>query len=160
MRVLFLDIDGVLNSHAFIATRGPDRVGGHWAARDIDPAAVARLNRVLEATEALVVVSSMWRLLHRRTVLCDILGECGFKGKILGVTPRINEDYSRGREIAQWLRENEREPVTSYAVVDDDFDAGVGHGPRFVQTSFSVGMDDAAADRLISILLREVDGDG
>jgi hypothetical protein len=64
-RILFLDFDGVLNSRGFLAmSRG--LAISRYPHSEIDPEAVARVNRILERTEAEVVVSSSWR--HGRTL--------------------------------------------------------------------------------------------
>lgn len=39
-------------------------------------------------------------------------------------------------------------------MIDDDFDAGVGHAPSFVRTTMDEGLTDALADRCIEILTR------
>lgn len=51
-KVLFLDIDGVLNAHFFDV----DAQSSH-----IKPKCVERLNRVLKATRCALVISSAWR---------------------------------------------------------------------------------------------------
>jgi hypothetical protein len=67
-RLIFLDIDGVLNSAQFRAdnTNGEGVVivnGTFDATSHIDPQRVARLNRLIETTNAEVVLSSSWRKL-------------------------------------------------------------------------------------------------
>ena len=55
-KVIFLDIDGVMNS---FSTRPQDPRG---LVDFLDPANVAVLNAVVEASGAVVVVTSTWRL--------------------------------------------------------------------------------------------------
>jgi hypothetical protein len=84
VKVIFLDFDGCLNSAAYLKSRPEDeRVG----VIGLDRAAVARLNRLVHATGASIVVSSTWR--HGRSVaqLAKILCEVGFEGYVLGATP-------------------------------------------------------------------------
>jgi hypothetical protein len=54
MKVVFLDIDGVLNC---TKTKNPRKFP-----YVVDPKLLARLNRLLERTAAKVVLSSSWRL--------------------------------------------------------------------------------------------------
>jgi len=51
-KIIFLDIDGVLNNHVF------DRIAG---SSTILPVCVGQLNRIIHATGAAVVLSSAWR---------------------------------------------------------------------------------------------------
>lgn len=78
--VLFLDIDGVLNSARWFSVRagGDNRDGLTREEYQIDPDAVAILNRILGATGAHVVVSSTWRLLHTPTAIHRILRRRGY----------------------------------------------------------------------------------
>ena len=93
MRVVFLDFDGVLNSHAYQATLPPEVRGGVMG---LDRAAVARLNKLVHAAEAEMVVSSTWR--HSRTTrqLRDLLQEHGFVGTVRGRTPQWIEKGKGG----------------------------------------------------------------
>ena len=70
MKVLFLDIDGVLNTGRFIAAnRESDarifagRASDEWWLSMIDPTAADRIRRIIIATGCVVVVSSSWRLM-------------------------------------------------------------------------------------------------
>ncbi len=163
MKLIFLDIDGVLNSVAWQDTQrqrggyglGPYRVA-YWARR-IDPAAVQRLNRLLAGTGAAVVVSSAWRTLLTRQELTFCLTENGFMGEIIGETPEKEAvmDYgfpaavSRWEEIALYLAGWGQTP--EYAILDDD---PMPDAPteNFVRTDYKVGLTDADADRAITIL--------
>jgi hypothetical protein len=172
VKVLFLDVDGVLNQHDFCqkAMCGP-----------IHRDKVERLNRVLDATGAKVVLSSAWRyILFRKEAtlrgLDWLLRSHGMlSDRLIGVTredtmiaketagwdgktkwPQENE---RGSQIIGWLNQtggwNERYldmPPSRYAVVDD-LDIGISAaGHPFVQTDGKVGLTEADADRLIELL--------
>ena len=65
MRIVFLDFDGVLNSHAYFNAR-TEKFEDVGEAGELDPTAVERLNRIIDATGALVVVSSSWRYARSR----------------------------------------------------------------------------------------------
>lgn len=155
--VLFLDFDGVLNSRRYFETLTgrPDGVGLFDDYSQIDPAAVERLNRVIEKTGTRVVVSSTWRIMHSPGSLYEILCKRGFRSGIYGCTPVRREDKGRYREIRAWLDSNGHNGP--FAIVDDDHNAGIGYAPQFVRTTFDEGLTDADADRLIAILTRESD---
>lgn len=160
MRVLFLDIDGVLNSMAYFQRIAGTRDGLSLPAftrSQFDPEAVEHLNRIVAKTECCVVISSSWRLAYRRTQMYDLLREVGFKGRVLDMTPNLMTDV-RAREIQAWLTEHREERfVERFAIVDDNHDAGIGYAPYFVQTEFATGLTEVHADKLIDILTREND---
>lgn len=113
MKVLFLDIDGVCNSAAWV------RQGNNpW--NGTDPAAVALVRRIIKETKCDVVLSSTWRLYaeSRATVKRDV---CHY----IDVTKDMQGGakwgvVERGLEVQEWL---ERHPaVTEYAILDDNSD--------------------------------------
>jgi len=164
MKVLFLDIDGVLNSRTFYLQKVGTPDGRDLLAFDVehfDPRAVDLLNGVISHTDALVVISSAWRLIHSPGAISRMLRQKGFHGRVIDRTPggcdAFNAYGARGRnnEIRLWL-DGARE-VESFAIVDDDHDAGVGYAPYFVQTEFETGLTETHAEKLIKILMRESD---
>lgn len=147
MRVLFLDIDGViLSGNELYRTRN-----NRW----LPPAQIALLNDVCERTGALVIVSSTWRMDERCR---DLLTAAGFTGGFHEDwrTKRWHQVGSlyaadrRGGEIADWL--DRHQEVERYAIVDDDSDMRSDQLPWFVQTPFLDGMQREHADRLIELL--------
>lgn len=113
MKVLFLDIDGVCNSAAWVK-----RGNNPW--HGTDPEAVKLVRRIIKETKCDVVLSSTWRLYPeaRAVVKRDV---CHFidvtkdmqGGEKWGVT-------ERGHEVQEWL---DRHPaVTQYAILDDNSD--------------------------------------
>jgi hypothetical protein len=112
-RVIFLDIDGVMNS---VATRPEHR---HGLVSWLDPANVAVLNQIVEATGAVIVVSSTWRLAMPFAELRANFRAAGCVAEIVDVTPDIAA-RERVREIVAWLA-RQSEPPRRYAIIDDDF---------------------------------------
>ncbi len=136
MRVLFLDIDGVL--HLF--------PGG------ASKAALIQLRRIVAETRCMVVLSSDWRLYGElEQVEKDMRAKLGYDGPPLyGCTPDLMGP-GRGLEIAAWLA-MQPEIVQGWAVVDDRNDEMACVQHRLVQTVPSIGLDETAADRLIELL--------
>lgn len=61
MKVIFLDIDGVLNyTKWYTNERNPGNLHGQEG--DLDPLCVDRIIRICEETGAKVVISSDWRI--------------------------------------------------------------------------------------------------
>ena len=146
--VLFLDVDGVLNSARFLREnpgafdRGEDEAGA------MDTVAVARLEQVLVRTGALIVVSSTWRILNTVEQILDFLHRRGApSAKIIGVTPHLT-GY-RGEEIKTYLKEHPE--VTRFAIVDDDSDMAPYHH-KLVKTTWEEGMLDEHVELLVTML--------
>ena len=76
IKVVFLDFDGVLNSKEFF--KSPRHEESEAGA--LDPEAIARLNRLLAATGAVVVISSSWRHGYTVGALASMLESRGFVG--------------------------------------------------------------------------------
>jgi hypothetical protein len=106
MKVLFLDIDGVLNCPA---TRNPRQFP-----YVVDQRLLARLRKLLDRTKAKVVLSSTWRL--------DPVGLFAAKHwgvPFIGVCPDKPRS-PRCKEILSWLADHPT--ATRYAVIDDEDD--------------------------------------
>lgn len=150
--VLFLDIDGVLNSGRFFREQYGQvdgRTSEAFAAAQVDPAAVALLNRILADAGADVVVSSTWRLMHRLSDLRGILRSRGFTGRIIGRTPNLG-GKPRGHEIQAWLVGRPEQPP-AFCILDDD--AGMAHlAPFLVRTTFAEGLTEAHVARCVALL--------
>lgn len=156
MKVIFLDIDGVLNSEVFWTTqkqhirkqlaleagRTKDEAS---ALANIDPEGVARILKIVKETGAEIVVSSTWRY-------DDCLNyKLRFMGipHTYGITP-WSRDRHRGSEIKEWL--DEHPEVTNYVIIDDDNDMLDEQEPHFVQTSWYDGINDYNVEKAIEIL--------
>ncbi len=162
MRIVFLDFDGVLNSHEYMRDRAPAEERA--SVTGLDRVAVARLNRMVESGCAEVVVSSSWR--HGRTLheLRVILADAGFTGEVVGKTPDcahkpeggLWHGAMRGNEVQSWL---DLAPlfgieVTQFVIVDDDSD--MAHlADRHIKTTFETGLTDADVDRAVRMLDEE-----
>ena len=137
MRVVFLDIDGVLNRHGFRPAESRGLVS--W----IEPELAARLAREVAAIDARVVLASDWRIGRTIEALREALGAHGLA--LHDVTPSACGG-GRWREIAAWLAANGVD-ASAAAIVDDAFDMGeLAH--RHVRCTPLAGFDDSAAAAL------------
>jgi len=157
VKILFLDFDGVLNSHAYQMSLSPAERKGVIG---LDPAAVARLNGLLTIENLEVVVSSTWRLLHEVPALAAMLREHGFRGVVRGRTPRHLRQHGmivsapcRGQEIQAWLHTapDYGLEVENFAIVDDDSDMAP-LSDRLVKTHFATGLLDEHVERIVKML--------
>ena len=135
MRILFLDIDGVLNRTGF---HPAESVGlRSW----IEPELARRLCGVIEAIDAGVVLISDWRRGRELQHLHEELVAAGVACSLLGTTPVLGQ--ARWREIEAWMAEHDVD-LESMVIVDDTYDMGP-LGPRFVRTSPLNGLDEDSA---------------
>lgn len=136
-KLLFLDIDGVLNTQQYAVHRLEanlpiyDNYGALF-----DPEAVKQLERIVEATNCLIVISSAWRYKGLDT-LQQLWQDRKLPGEVIDITPPSRNNV-RGWEINQWLKQEqflhiqydpklfeeskERGQVFSYCIIDDDTD--------------------------------------
>jgi len=155
MKVLFLDIDGVINStRSLLARRGR---------LTLDEDKLARLVSGIERAQCKVVISSHWRVVaERHSQLRAVLRYHGIE--VIGATPVLppSSPY-RPVEILEWLlnyntqaTKLERPHVSSFVAIDDrDLErevGGEGLAGRFVRTDPSTGLTDADVERMISVL--------
>ena len=171
MKVLFLDIDGVLNSENWFAYRiycvknnmvnilmnfvdTDDRNIKHKLTM-LDDRAIANLNRIVEETDCKVVLSSSWRssIESENIFTQNLLKLKGFKYEFYDVTPRLwFSDFSirRGEEIKFWLdKESEKHEIESFVILDDDSDMLPEQMNNFIHVDGQVGLTDR--DVLIAI---------
>lgn len=154
MKILFLDIDGVLNSHAFWKRCGEL---GILPDDKVDPLAVERLNRLTDETGAKIVVSSTWRLPYvwsrNLNSLIVRLQKLGIKGEIIGMTPDHRKIFGRGAEIQSWMLQARQDgiEIDSFAIVDDDSDMD-NLMDYLVQTSMTDGLQEVHVQAIIEML--------
>jgi len=147
LKVIFLDIDGVLNRGEF----DPET-----ESTSLLPTLVERLRGVLRETGAKIVLSSSWRYL----VLGQAMTLSGFefllrthgfpKGCLHDLTCADEETTDRGAQILKWVEQNG--PLEAWAVIDDHPVALGEEQWRLVRTAFQVGMTDADARTLTRLL--------
>lgn len=151
-KLIFLDIDGVLNSAQFIATQtngeGVVIVDGEFdATHHLDPARVARLNRLVSATGADVVLSSSWRVLFGVEKTQRSLVARGFAHVLADATARLPGE-PRHVEIQSYL--SGMSARFSHVVLDDAAEAARGTDPRFILVDD--GLEDHHVDAAIRVL--------
>lgn len=152
MKVIFLDVDGVLN-----CTKTERQI---HKMRFVDTRKMLRVREICERTGAKVVISSSWRDgaledanpwdKHMWKALIDEFDR--HRIPVIGMTP-FAPDRWRGDEINMWLKLQE-EPVKDFVIVDDivcDLTRFVSVG-RVVQTVDAWGLTKAKMEECIKIL--------
>ena len=168
MNIIFLDVDGVLNSErSFMA--GGERIkqyeidqpnDPYWlkiTMCTIDPVACDMINRLCKTCDAKIVVSST----HRKHFADNGNKLWAMKEyfRNLGVKPEYIIDWTenlstpRGVEIQDWL---ERHPETSrYIIIDDSSDMLDHQMEYFVRCDGAVGFSADNLRQSMSLLGRE-----
>lgn len=162
MKIIFLDIDGVLNCNDTY-TNAEFR---EYPYNHFDPKLVGNLNNITQATGANIVISSSWRINRTFRELREILVKAGVTGKIIGQTERLHfsnwsHSVPRGCEILHWMETNKGIlgnllQWRDYVILDDDIDMLYWHRANFFQTDPSGGgLTDNLVYRIINFLGRK-----
>lgn len=145
MKILFLDIDGVLNSgRSEMAFDGYPHSFRPGCMARFDQVAIGLIRRLCRETDTAICLSSDWRYdctAHDAANAFDL--------PIMDVTP-INVTGTRAMEIAAWLAQHPE--VNVYAIVDDILDLDDVHGQRWVLTDGVMGLSLANYSALRRLL--------
>ena len=136
MKVIFLDIDGVLNDFTSSANIWDD------TPTDMH---LRNLKLIVDETGAEIILSSTWRLFMRsRRVVEKRLADFGMK--LSGCTIEL---YNRAEEIQEWL---DRHPeVDKFVILDDESISGK-FPKNLVQTTMAYGLLPTHVRKAIKIL--------
>ncbi len=146
MKMIFLDIDGVLNSEMYY--RSVDRTIKNW--NRFDPSVVDMITKLVEEFSVKIVISSTWRF-GAIKMLNDELIKSGLN-KYLHIdwkTPQIYPSH-RGTEIKMWL--DKHPEVKNYLILDDDMNVLEEQVRHFVRTDLKNGMQEDHFRKAIEVL--------
>lgn len=167
MKVVFLDVDGVILP-----------IDNSPTIQDFNSGCMNHLKRIVEESDAHIVISSTWRTSKfDRDLLMHQLDKVGLKDRVIGDTPDLvhladsswdddagcfispdNWDEwqgTRGHEISEWLKVNK---VKKFVILDDDPQAAQPSNPKnglFIHTDMAIGLLDFHADKAIDFLSRK-----
>ena len=151
MKVIFLDVDGVLNNRH---TR--TRTGEGWCF--VDDFLVARVRKIVDATGAVIVLSSTWRdewNIEDESLNGPDFNELCAKFNEFGMDffSRTGAWKMRGRgwEIMDWLERHEA--IESFVILDDWNDMGPVRD-HLILTNPSLGLTEEDVQEAIKILLQ------
>ena len=159
-KIIFLDIDGVLNTGRFtypqwlIQGDAIEDADGHF----FDAECIAQLSRILEATKAQIVISSAWRWRGLKK-LRALWQNRKIEGDIVDITPTVYglktiqkprfDLILRGDEINDWLNQN---ATKQFVIIDDIDDFAADLQPFYCQTENDKGITKEVADKIIRLL--------
>ena len=179
MKIIFLDIDGVLNSEKWYKERFDKKLYPNlegYPLCEFDPLTIEQLNLLTDKTNAKIVISSTWRMGRTIDELKKLFEEVGIKGEIIGVTPHLTfsdgHGVDRGNEIKRWidlncirwwdkmLSQKEKDiTLESYVILDDDPDMLLEQKDNFVRTSWRDGLTALHTRKAIKILNTTLNND-
>ena len=175
MKVVFLDVDGVLNckNTKEVIWRDNGKQGFHG----VEDGKTELLAEIVKTTDAVIVLSSTWRLNKVKSIFDNYLflddlddeeydespDKSAYKYlemrlkqhglEIYDDTPDSGGAYSRGKEINQWLEAHPE--VTGYVILDDeefrDFET-YGLTDHVVYTTYAKGLTKKQVKEAIDIL--------
>ena len=153
MKLIYLDIDGVLCTH-----RASAAIGETGTMDYLDPI------RLITEFSAKVVISSTWRLTHSKREMYQLFRCAGHNViaenlHICWCTPDFKEltgyPNKRGKEIESSLSDIEsHDYVTDYVILDDDSDVLEYQMPHFVKCDTYDGLGFMGFERARGILAK------
>lgn len=162
-KVIFLDIDGVLNTKEFHSKMTKDTPRDEFGYA-FDPVAVSNLAHIIEETGAVIVISSSWKF-YGVTRLREMWKLRNLPGRVLDITLNtISDDIllnanleemelgvCRGNEIKEWLSKHQGK-VSNYVIIDDFDDLLPEQEDHAVITNTLIGITEWDANKAIMIL--------
>lgn len=183
-KLIFLDIDGVLNNTTFKtnwmkAHKGLDKTSleirfNHlfinatemeFCNGYIVPENLENFNRIIDATNADVVLSSDWRFIndgnYNNVADIDVIKRLfrvrEIKGNVIGATPYVFK-HPRDIEILRYINTNKIHDA-KIVVIDDLREAGEAirdiPDSLFIWTNYNTGLTKEEADKAIQFLNEE-----
>ena len=139
MKIIFLDIDGVLNHNAWY--KSDDYYNNIFKDPDLDPNIIKMLNEVTNKYDIKIVISSSWKI---DTYCIERLRKAGLEN-VIDCTPNLIfnipiDVYYRGMEINQYLQEHPE--VDKYLILDDISDFDSEQLRYFYKIDYQVGIRD------------------
>lgn len=155
MKVIFADIDGVLNSVSSMIYNNRLSLLGLTKTptlESLNPIACSNLQYVLEELpDVKVIISSTWGIFHTLKSIQDIFETNNiFEERVIGITPDLY-DKNRGEEIDFYLKQHPE--VTDFVIIDDDSDMGP-YMDRLVKVDSRNGLSFTDAEKVIEMLGR------
>jgi hypothetical protein len=156
MNVIFLDIDGVLNSEESIIQyyeKFQSEGNPRYDCDQIFPQKyMLNLKEIVDKANANIVVSSTWRIFYPDgdmwLKLIENLKEYGLDTKVIGVTRRLSGE--RGDEIREYLSRHPE--ITNFVILDDDSDMCEFTEIHLAKSSWKTGLTNEVKEKALKIL--------
>lgn len=160
-KILFLDVDGVINPLINIRIKKLNRLPTSSYYIQLPGDKLYMLRKIIDRTGAKIVLSSSWRIgFNRATMepspsvvnLANQLSRYGMS--IYGYTP-LHPERHRGTEISMWLNtyKDRNGYIPNYIVIDDELSDIIDmHRGHCVKTMSLIGLQEEQVNIAISLL--------
>lgn len=148
-KIIFLDVDGVLNSMKFDRWLQDHHMKQYYGYELLDQNALLNLQDIVFVTGANIVLSSSWRLSNS---CCERLSQqlLPYGLQFIDKTVCLRQE-DRGEEIKEWLSRHSE--VDHFVILDDEDDfEDKKLKKHFVQTTFDSGLLEEHVNKAIEIL--------
>lgn len=161
MKVIFLDVDGVLNSQDdLMVYREKNNIDGCILYAEVEDRPLKLLKEIVDKTSAKIVVSSSWRIGCERSGRESIFGSVLYKKlvkrlkdyemEVYDITPSLWTGTQRGDEIREWLSNNK---IDNFIILDDASDMReYTEKENFIHTTYKRGLTEELKNKAIEIL--------
>ncbi len=122
MKVIFLDIDGVLNSYQSTIMYMDSNLTEPEKVLALCPICISNLNYTIKKTKAKIVIHSSWRLYNNIEDIKNYLKKYGFK-YLDSIIDMTSKKLEKKEGIEEYLKNHQKE-IEKYVVIDD-YDLGL-----------------------------------
>lgn len=152
MNIIFLDVDGVLNSiNSLITAYKKDKRPHSGFDYPFDDNALKNLKKLVNKTNAYLVITSTWRkFLEGKKILLNELKKYGLDTRVIGYTDVLNKE--RGEEVKDYLAK--MNGFVNFIILDDDDDF-CGLEEYLIKTNYQSGLTKMDVDNGIKKLLKK-----
>lgn len=164
MNIIFLDIDGVINTEYTLCKFRADILDKICSTSDdyrqIDAELLNNIKILSSITDSKVVISSDWRFAFKTAQIEELFARCGITLPIIGETPKLpppkmSAPRCRACEIDMWIS-NSGIDVNKFIILDDNEITSYGcfedHSillENLLKTDDLVGFDEGMLNRAI-----------
>ena len=168
MKVIFLDIDGVLNSEEYSHRWYEENLGQKGYHIWVDEKAVDRLIGLIQKSGCYIILSSSWRRYNLHDTILTLSEYPGLDRilpYLVGITPHRWTHGCRGDEIKHliddwegWIKNGlvstkcKYVKIDNYVILDDDVDMLDEQKECFVHVDWEVGLQDSDVEKCLNIL--------
>lgn len=152
INIIFLDIDGVLNSRTHMNNLIQQRKSVSSGNMELNRESILILKEIINKTNAKIVLSSSWRKILRNVV--NVRNQLKSHGiSLLGLTG-TSQSGKRDDEIREWINNwiNEKNNIRSFIIIDDDEQDIELYKDRLIHTTWMYGLQKEHIKNSIELL--------
>ena len=142
MKVIFLDIDGVMTSNTLNTEIQANNKTYPFSKECVDT-----LNEILSINKVKIVLTSSWRIVFSVEKQCEIFKENGVIQMPYGQTEDLGYE-NRSKEIDKYLRDNKK--VSAFVILDDMEIEGFGQ--NYIKVNLNTGLNSEYVAKVNRIL--------